>query len=193
MTSYPIYMISHILLSWQHNIYTWHLTHCIWHHSHCICVMTQMTHRSVSMYCCITLITTSMEIITFDHVWLHADSTSYHIHTLWHQLSVFMTSEPLHSWHQISSVWHHIQGLWHLLPYSCDITATISVTSPPLWLWIHFHYIWHQTHCVKTIQPLYMTSLPPYLYLCDHTHWVDDITHTVCRTSHIMYVWHYMH
>ena len=40
MTSYQIYMISPILLSWKQNEYTWHLTHCIWHHSPCICVVT---------------------------------------------------------------------------------------------------------------------------------------------------------
>ena len=65
MTSYPIYMISHILLSWQHNDYTWHLTHYIWHHSHFICVITQVTtHITVSMYCCINDITTSMVVST---------------------------------------------------------------------------------------------------------------------------------
>ena len=40
MTSYPIYMVSPILLSWQHYDYTCHLTHYILHHRHCICVVT---------------------------------------------------------------------------------------------------------------------------------------------------------
>ena len=34
-----------------------------------------------------------------------------------------------HCIHDISSpIYHHIHGLWHLIHYTCDITATISVT-----------------------------------------------------------------
>ena len=65
MTSYPLYMISHLLLSWQQYDYTWHLTHYVWHHRHFICVITQMTtHTSVLMYRCIDDITRSMVVIT---------------------------------------------------------------------------------------------------------------------------------
>ena len=32
-----------------------------------------------------------------------------------------------------------------------------------------------------------------YLYLCGHTLCINGITHTVCRISHILYVWHNMH
>ena len=154
------------------------------------------SHRwHTHLYRCIALSMTSQvcQSSHLAHVWHHTQSTSHHIYTLWDQWSCFMTSQTLHSWHQISSIWHHIHGLWHVITYTWDITATISVTSPPLWLWIHNHYIWHKTHRVKTIQPLCLTSHPPYLYLCDHTHYIDDITHTVCRASHILYVWHYMH
>ena len=119
MTSYPIYMLSPKLLSWKHNDYTWHLTHYIWHHSHCICVVTpSLSVASQQLW----------KSSQFSHIWHHIHSTSYHIHTLWHQSSVFMTSQTLHSWHQISYIWHHIHGFWHLIPYTCDITATISVT-----------------------------------------------------------------
>ena len=83
--------------------------------------------------------------------------------------------------------------LWHLTPCNCDITATISVTSHQICLWIHIHSIWHQSHCLKTIQPLYLTSHPPYLYLCDLTLCIGGITHTACMISHILYVWHIMH
>ena len=147
------------------------------------------------LYWCIALLMISQRIWNSSHlahVWHHTHSTWHHIHTLWYQWSIFMTSQSLHSWHKISCIWHHIHGLWHLIPYTCDIAETTSVTSPPLWLWIHIHSIWHQTHCVKTMQPLYQTWHPPYLYLCDHTHSINDIIQTVCRTSHILYVWHYM-
>ena len=132
MTSYPIYMISPILHSWQHNDYTWHLTHYICHPSHSICVVI------------CTLSMPSQQVWKsphLAHVWHNTHSKWHHIHILWHQSSVFMTSEPLHSWHQISYIWHHIHGLWHLIPYSCHITQTISVTSHPICLWIHIHYL----------------------------------------------------
>ena len=183
MTPYPIYVVLPILLSWQHN-YTWHLTHNIWHHHHSICVIT------------CTLSMKSQQERKSSHLsyGCHPTQSIWHnIHSLWHQCSVFMTKQPLHSWHQISFIWHHNHGVWHLIPYSCDITATISVSSNTLDLGIHIQYIWHQTHCDETIQPLYLTSHTPYLYLCGHTQWINDITHTVCRASHGLYVWHNMH
>ena len=119
MASYPIYMITAILLSWKHNDYTWHLTHYIGHHSHCICVVTP------------ALLKPSQQLWKSSHlahIWHYTHCISHLIHTLWHQSSLFMTSQTLHSWHQISYIWHHIHGLWHLIPYTCDITAIISVT-----------------------------------------------------------------
>ena len=90
-----------------------------------------------------------------------------------------MPSQSLHSRYQIPYKWHDLQGLWHLVP--------IHVTSHPLCLWIHVNYIKHQTQGSKKIQPLYVKSKPPYLYLCDHTDCVDDITHTVFMTWHLLY------
>ena len=172
MTSYPIYMVSPILLSWQHNNYTCHLTHYIWHHRDCIYVITP----AVSM--------TSHQVWKSSHlayIWYHDHSTWHHIHTLWHESSSFMTSQPLHSWHEIFYIWCHFYGPWHLIPYKCDIIATLSETSHPLCLWIHIHYIWHETYCVQTGQQIYLSSHPRYLYLCDHTH-------STC----LQYVWHHM-
>ena len=168
MTSYPIYNVSTILLSWLHNDYTWHLTHNIWHHSHCICVITP----DVSI--------TSQPVWKSSHLAYgchHTHSTWHHIHTLGHQCSVFMTSQPLHSWHQISYIWHHNHSVWHLIPYPCDITATISVSSHPLCLGIHIQYIWHQTHSVRT------------------TATVSDITPSIPVSvwSHPLYRWCHTH
>ena len=39
--------------------------------------------------------------------------------------------------------------------------------------------------------PLCLTSLP--LYLCHHTHPIDDITATICITSYPVYMWHHIH
>ena len=62
------------------------------------------------------------------HVWHHTHPTSHQIQTFWHQSSVLRTSQTLHSSHQISYRWHHLHCLWHLISYTCDISATISVT-----------------------------------------------------------------
>ena len=106
-------------VSWQQNDYTWHLTHCIWHHSHCICVVTPTLSMSWQQL---------WKSSHLAHIWHHTHPTSHQIQTLWYQLSVFRTTQTLHSWHQISYIWHHIHGLGHLIPYTCDITASISVT-----------------------------------------------------------------
>ena len=120
MTSYPIYMISPILFHENKTtIPGISPTHCIWHHSHCICVVTS------------ALSVPSQQLWKSSHlakVWHHTHPTSHQIQTLWHQSSVFRTSQTLHSWYRISYIWHHIQGLLHLIPYTCDITAAISVT-----------------------------------------------------------------
>ena len=124
MTSYPIYMISPILHSWQHNDYTWNITHYICHPSHSIHVLHALSMPSQQVW----------KSLHLEHIWLHTHSKWHHIHTLWNQSSVFMTSQPLHSWHQTFYIWHHIHGLWHLIPYSCHITPTMFVNSYPLYL-----------------------------------------------------------
>ena len=130
MTSHPVYLWHHIQYIFQYiwyhpycfmkkSDYTSHLTHCIWHHRHCICVVTPaLSMPSQKLW----------KSSNWAQVWHHTHPTSHQIQTLWHQSSVFRTSQALHSWHQISYIWHHIHGLWHLIPYTCDITATISVT-----------------------------------------------------------------
>ena len=113
-----IYDITHTV-SWKQYEYTWHFSHCIWHHSHCICVVTPALSMPKQLL---------WKSLHLAHVWDHTHPTSHQIQTLWHQSSVFRTSQTLHSWHQISYIWHHIHSLWHLIPYTCDISATISVT-----------------------------------------------------------------
>ena len=109
------YDLTHTV-SWKQNDYTCHLTHCIWQYCHCICLVT------------ITLSMPSQQLWKSSHlahVWYHTHPRSHQIQTLWHQSSVFRTLQTLHSWHQIIYTWHHIHSLWHLIPYTCDITATV--------------------------------------------------------------------
>ena len=157
MTSYPIYMVSPILLSWQHYDYTCHLTHYIWHHRHYICVVTPI----VSM--------TSQQVWKSSHlayVWHHEHSTWHHIHTLWHQSSSFMTSQPQRSWDQIAYIWHQVtvygisspipvtsQSLYlkHQTHYGCEFTSTIFKIKHTVLRWYN-HYIWYHTlHILSVI------------------------------------------
>ena len=94
-------------------------------------------------------------------------------------------------------------GFMTSFPYTCDITDTIFVNTCQLCL---------TSHSAKTIQPLYLKSQPLYMkphpvcratytlykrhhthYLCPHTHGIDNITPTLCTTSHMPYVWHRLH
>ena len=161
MTSYPICMLSRYCF---HNNTT-----SIHDNSPTIFDITATvsvsSHRwHTHEYRWIALLMTSQQVCKSSHlahVWHHTQSTSHHIHTLWHQWSCFMTSQTLQTRLQISSIWHHIHALGH-----------------------------HTTSCM-TSSPLYLTSRP--LYLCHHTHPIDDITVTICMVSHPVYLWHHIH
>ena len=84
------------------------------------------------------------------------------------KICVCMSSQPLYVWHHMHYIWHHIHYLWH--------HTTLFMMSSPL------NLTWH---------PLYQTSRP--LYLCNHTHSTNDITATLCMTSHTVYMWHPIH
>ena len=91
------------------------------------------------------------------HVWHHTQTTSHHIHTLWHQWSFFLTSQTLNTWHQISSIWHHIDSLGH--------HTTLCMTSSPLYLTSHPLYLCHHTHPINDIiATICMVSHPVYLW-----------------------------
>ena len=95
-----------------------------------------------------------------------------------------------------------------------DITATAFMTSDPLnrtstpgfmtsrllSLWHHRHYLCEYISTIFNIKQTcrdnttYITEIPtPYVYLYDHTHCINDITHTVFMTWHLLYLWHIMH
>ena len=170
MTSYPVYMISPILLSWQRKVYTWHFTHYVWHHSHCISVLT----LAVSM--------TSQQVWKTSHlayVWHHTHFTWNHIDNLWYQCSVF--------WPQNHYIWHPI----HVISVN---TSTILMISHQLYWWDLIHYIWwHHIHCIQqhihyicsittTVSVSHTHSFPWY-----HTFYIYDLTPTICVTSYTLY------
>ena len=71
-----------------------------------------------------------------------------------------------------------------------DITSTMCRTSYALHLTSHPQFR-TSLHLCMTSGPLYPTWLP--LYLCHHTHLIDDITATICMTSHPVYLLHRIH
>ena len=62
--------------------------------------------------------------------------------------------------------WHQISSLWH-----------------------HIHSLGHLSTLCVTSSPQYLTSRP--LYLCHHTHPIDDIKATIWMVSHPVYLWHH--
>ena len=67
----------------------------------------------------------------------------------------------------------HSDNVWHLLHYTRH----------------HFLRLWHQATIFMTSHPLYLTWY--LLYLCHHTHHIDDITATIWMVSHPVYLWHH--
>ena len=69
------------------------------------------------------------------------------------------------------------------------ITATMCITSYALQVTSHPQF--RTSHHFMMSGPLYLTSL--LLYLCHHTHPIDDIKATVCMNSPPVNLWHHIH
>ena len=95
--------------------------------------------------------------------------------------------------------WRHNHSIHDSTPTLYDITYSIIVTSQPLNLWTDTSYvydiilsIYDISHGVwMTVKPQYPTSLSECL--CNHTHFIDDITPSVRMKSHPMHVGHHRH
>ena len=112
-------------------------------------------------------------------------------HTVLWQHKNCVTSQPL-------CLTSHPQYLCHHTHWKNFIKPCVCMTSQPLCVWHHIHYMWHHIHNLGHHTTLCMTSGPLYLpslalYLCHHTHPIDDITATICMTSHPVYLWHHIH
>ena len=71
-----------------------------------------------------------------------------------------------------------------------DIRATMCMTSYALPVTWHpqFRISHHFMYDIRST----LSDLTP-LYLCHHTHPIDDITTTICMTSLPVYLWHHIH
>ena len=94
--------------------------------------------------------------------------------------------------------WHHIHTIPDITPTvydnthsNFDITATVTMTR-------HLLCFWHYTQCIRHLtlwkndNTANVSDVIP-MYLCNHTHLIDDITRYVCTKSHPMNVWHRRH
>ena len=146
---------------WHHIHFLWYYI-MLWHHTPCIQVITPSIGVFASSVARPLLI-----VYWLSHTYYICDmkpticihprnSIWHHTHSLLHNNTVFMMSHPLYSWQHTYSICNHI-------PYSCQITATLSMTRHPLCLWHPAQYLWHLTWCMN-----------------DTTTTVCEITLTVC-------------
>ena len=126
------------------------------------------------LYRRIALLMTSQQVCKSSHlahVWHHTQSTSHHIHTIWHERSCFMTSDTRNSWHQIFSLWHHIHSLGH--------HTTLCMTSSPQYLSSRPLHLCHHTKPIDDITATTWKVLHAE-YLWYHIPYVFDKISTKC-------------
>ena len=90
----------------------------------------------------------------------------------WYQTHFWLTSHPLSVWHHMHYIEYNIQSLCH--------HTTVLMTSQPLYMKLH--------PVCRSTYTLYMRHHSHYL--SPHTHCIDNITPTLCMTSHLTCVWH---
>ena len=124
ITSLPLFMLSyhamtsHPLYSCYHTQDTCHRIHCSWTVTYSILIIPHLLY--------VWHETPYMRVL-YEFYIFYRNSILHHTHSLWHNNTVFMTSHPLYSWQHTHNIWHHIL-------YTCDITATVSMTRHLLWL-----------------------------------------------------------
>ena len=112
-------------------------------------------------------------------------------HTLFWQHNHCVTSQPLCLTSHPIYLCHHTHWINFIKPSVCMTSQKLCVWHHMHYIWHHIHNLWHHTTLCMTSGSLYLTCLP--LYLCHQTHPFDDITATICMTSHPVYLWHHIH
>ena len=92
--------------------------------------------------------------------------------------TAFMTSDTLHR--------TSLPGLSHLVPYPCDITDNIFVNTYQL-------YLTSNRRCRGNTTTISEIRTSICVSVWSHTQCIDDKTHTVLMTWHLLYLWHIMH
>ena len=112
-------------------------------------------------------------------------------HTVLWQHNNCVTSQPLCLTSCLLFLCHHTPWINFIKPSVCMTWQPLCVWHHMHYMWHHIHNLWHQTTLCMTTGKLYLTLLP--LYLCHHTHHIDDITASTCMTSHPVYLWNNIH
>ena len=131
--------------------------------------------------------------------------------TLSHQTTEFMRSHPLQAWHHSPCIIHHTHCIFVITisplishPLLYDITRTfcvrlysLNISWHPILMSSHFctdditTSIYETTSSLRATYTLNMWHHNHYL--CPHTQSKDNITPTLCMTSHSPYVWDHLH
>ena len=116
------------------------------------------------------------------YVWHHMNSMLYYSLFYWHP--------KLYSWHHMDNIpEYRADCIGHNIHYTCDTTATVTMTrhcnvfDMILSVYEISHAEW------MTTQPLYLTWYP--MYLCNQTHFTNDITPYVRMKQHSLHAWHH--
>ena len=105
----------------------------------------------------------------------------------------FTDIKRLYSWHHIHNISEYrTDCIRHNIHYTCDITATVTMTRHLQYFDMILSVSWMTTPAEwMTTQRLYLTWYP--MYLCNQTHLIDDIKTYVHMKSHPLHVRHHRH
>ena len=174
VTSRPFFMISHHVMI-SHPLYSCHQTqdtchrmHCFWMITYSVLIVPLYQTKPQYLGCHIHFrhditppVSDIASTVSLSSKPLHC----YHTH-------FWMTSHPPSVWHHMHYIEHHIQSLCH--------HSTVLMTSQPLYMKPH--------PVCRATYTLYMRHHS--LYLSPDTQSIDNITPTLCMTSHSPNVWH---
>ena len=169
ITSYQPLMSSHYC-TYDITASIYETTSSMWGHIYTIHVTSQ------PLICVITLtlvITSHILCMTSDsdNVWHLLHYTRHHILPLWHQATLFMTSQTLYLTSYPLYLCHHITCM--------DVITPTDFWDRICYIWCHhIHCIWHHSHWICVITPTLSTLLHP-LYVGDDTHSIYNIIYSL--------------
>ena len=176
----------------SHPVYLWHHIPCIYDIISTEYDITTLYVDDTTLGICVTSFALQMASHTLYHT--NPEYLWYHIHFR-HDITpphsyitptISLSSQPLHLYHthiwmtsHPASLWHHMHCIEHHIQSLCH-HSTVLMTSQPL--------------CMKP-HPVRRATYTLYMrhhshYLCPHTQNIDNITPTLCMTSHSPYELH---
>ena len=173
MTSHPLLLTTHhCLYVMAHTLFM--TSYCVYEYPGSISDLKPVkTVISSTLYVITPSVSKTSHILCntsqVAYVCHHMHYTGHHIHTLWQQPLIFMTSYALYSlyhthyiWHLIDSLWCHIHFVCYITQWFYDIkhsmfmTYSLYMASPQCYdhttiVCLHSHYAWHYTQYILDI------------------------------------------